>query len=136
LDEEDPEIVLIKRARFKEERSFAFTMNYLPVGIGKNIAKTDLYKKPLLKILEQDLGIRFSEAFQTIEASFANREVAEQLEIPTGSPILFVERIMYTTKRRPVEVVQSSYRGDFYKYIVRLKNVKRKDGTAWLHQSE
>ena len=125
MDEEDREIVLIKRARFKEEKSFAFTMNYLPVGIGKNIAETDLYRKPLLKILEQDLGIRFTEAFQTIEASFANREVAERLEIPPGSPILFVERIMYTRKRRPVEVVQSSYRGDFYKYIVRLKNVKR-----------
>jgi GntR family transcriptional regulator len=81
------------------------------------------------------LGIQFTEAFQTIEASFSDREVSEKLGIQSGSPILFVERIMYTKKEKPVELVQTSYRGDLYKYIVRLKNVKGNKGTVWIPQS-
>jgi DNA-binding GntR family transcriptional regulator len=43
--------------------------------------------KPLLQILEQDFGIEFTEAFQTIEASFADQEVSTLLGIPAGSPL-------------------------------------------------
>ena len=134
--EGEPGVVQIKRVRFLEDKAFAYTINYLPLEIGKKINEKDLYKKALLQILEQDLGIQFTEALQTIEASFADKEVAEQLGITSGSPILFVERIMYTKKRKPVELVRSSYRGDLYKYIVRLKNVKRKNGSLWIHQSD
>lgn len=136
LDKEDEEVVQIKRVRSLEEKLFAFTINYLPAEIGTKIIEKDLYKKPLLQILEQDLGIQFTEAVQTIEASFSDQEVSEQLRIASGSPILLVERIMYTKQRKPVEVVQSSYRGDLYKYIVRLKSIKRKDGNIWIHKTE
>ena len=122
--------------RFIDNNSFAHTINYLPLEIGKKITKNALMKKPLLQIMEQDIGIPFTEAFQTIEASFADQEVAEKLSVSPGSPILFVERIMYTKRRKPVELVQSSYRGDLYKYIVRLKTVKRKKGSVWVHKEE
>jgi GntR family transcriptional regulator len=129
------EVIQIKRVRFWEDKPFAYTINFLPLEIGKKIRKRDLFKKPLLRMIEEDLGIRFTEAFQTIEASFADAEVSEPLGLVSGSPILLVERIMYTQKRKPVEVVQSSYRGDFYKYIVRLKNFRRKRGSIWVHES-
>jgi GntR family transcriptional regulator len=134
LEKGNEEIIQIKRVRFLEKKPFAYTINYLPIEIGRRIKEQDLYKKPLLQIMEQDMGITFVEALQTIEASFANQEVAEKLAIPSGAPILFVERIMYAQKGKPVEVVQSSYRGDLYKYIVRLKNIKRKDEMLWVHQ--
>ncbi|HIJ54632.1 MAG TPA: GntR family transcriptional regulator [Deltaproteobacteria bacterium] len=130
------EIIRIKRVRFIDSNSFAHTINYLPLEIGKMITKNTLMKKPLLQIMEQDIGIPFTEAFQTIEASFADQEVAEKLSVSPGSPILFVERIMYTKRRKPVELVQSSYRGDLYKYIVRLKTVRRKKGSVWVHKEE
>lgn len=124
LDRE--EAIQIKRVRFWDDKPFAYTINYLPVEIGSKITEKDLCKRPLLQIMEQDLGIQFTEAFQTIEASFSDQEVSERLGIPSGSPILLVERIMYTKGSKPVELVKSSYRGDLYKYIVRLKNIKNK----------
>lgn len=132
----DEEVFEIKRVRIMEGKPFAYTINYLPLDIGNKINKKDLYKRALLQIMEEDLGIHFSEAFQTIEASFANPEVAHKLKIVSGSPILYVERIMYGQKGEAVEFVQSSYRGDLYKYIVRLRNVPRKDKNIWVHQSE
>lgn len=136
LEGGEKEVLQIKRVRFLQKKPFAFTVNYLPLAIGKEVSKKELYKKPLLQILEQDFNIQFTEAFQTIQASFADQEVSDKLGIASGSPILFVERIMYAKRRKPVEVVQTSYRGDLYKYIVRLKYLKRKDASLWVHQAK
>jgi GntR family transcriptional regulator len=129
------EVVEIKRVRYLYDKPFNYTINCLPFDIGRRVTEKELLRKPLLQILEEDFGIQFTEAFQTIGASFAGQEVSEQLGIVSGSPILLVERIMYTKKRKPVEVVQSSYRGDLYKYIVRLKSIRRKNGSIWIHHS-
>ena len=133
LDDEEKEVVQIKRIRLLRDKVFSYTINYLPMDIGTRITEKDLLKKPLLKIMEQDLNIEFTEASQIIEASFADQEVAEQLGISPGSPILYLERVMYTKDKRPVEFVQSSHPGDRYKYVIRLKNVKKRGGGGWLH---
>ena len=135
IDKEEKLVTRFKRIRMKNNKIFAFTVNFLPSQIGEKIEKEELLKKPLLQIMEKDLGIKFGEAFQTIEASFADEEVAEKLQIALGLPILFVERVMYNEKGRPVELVQSAYRGDLYKYVVRLKNVTRKKENMWMHNA-
>jgi GntR family transcriptional regulator len=132
LNTEEEEVIKIERVRTLDERIFAYTINYLPVNVGRQIDEQMLYEKPLLKILEVDLGIEFDEAFQTIEASFSDQYVSEKLDIPSGSPILFVERIMYDKKKRPFELVQTSYRGDIYKYVVRLKLDKVRKNKRWV----
>jgi len=136
LGSENEEVIQIKRVRFLEDKSFAYTINYLPIELGTKISEKDLYKKRLLQILEQNLRIRFTEAFQSIQASFADQEISQQLEIPSGAPVLFVERIMYAKQREPIELVQSFYRGDLYRYIVRLKNVGRRKGSIWVQKSD
>lgn len=134
LDNETKEVMQIKRIRFLRDRLFSYTINYLPLEIGTRIIEKELYKKPLLQILEQNLGIQFMETVQMIEATFADQEVAENLGIASGLPILVVERIMYGKKHKPVELFQSFYRGDLYKLIIRLKNVKRKYGRKWIQK--
>jgi len=136
LDVEEKEVVQIKRVRFLRDRLFTYTVNYLPLEIGERIAVNELYEKPLLQILEQDLNILFTEAVQTIEATFADQEVAEKLEMSSGLPILTVERVMYGQQRKPIELFQSFYRGDLYKFIVRFKNIKGKNGSKWIHRSD
>jgi GntR family transcriptional regulator len=135
LSKEVEEVVQIKRIRYLKDRLLTYTVNYLPMEIGMKIREKALYEKSLLQVLEQDLGIRFTGAVQTIEAQFADQEVAKNLAIPSGSPVLFVERIMYTKKQRPVEIFQSSYRGDMYKFIARYKNVLRKGESRWSVES-
>jgi GntR family transcriptional regulator len=132
----DQEVVQIERVRLLGNRLFTYTLNYLPLEIGAIVREEDLYHRRLLEILEQDLGIQFTEAVQTIEASFADQAVAEKLEVPSGSPILFVEKIMYTKKHQPIELFRSSYRGDLYKFIVRFNKVKRRNGSRWVHQPD
>jgi len=132
LRPEDREVFQVRRVRYLKDRPFTYTVNYLPLEIGRKVRERDLYQYPLMNVLEQRAGIQFTEAVQTIEAGFANPEVARSLEIAAGSPILFVERIMYGPRHRPVEVFQCSYLGDLYKIIVRFKNIRRKNGRRWI----
>jgi GntR family transcriptional regulator len=136
LEERESAITQIKRVRVLGNNIFNYIINYVPIEIGSKLTEQQLYKKAFLQILEQDYGLLLTEAIQTIKASFADREVAEKLGILTGSPTLFVERVLYGQKRKPIELVQISYRGDLFKYVVKLKNVKTRKGNIWVHQPE
>ena len=74
-------IYKVERVRMLNDRIFAFTINYLPENIGKQIDEKALYEKPMLQILEQDLHVEFDEALQTIEASFSDQYVSEMMKI-------------------------------------------------------
>lgn len=133
LNPAEKEVVQIKRVRLLKDSLFTYTINYLPVAIGLRVKEKDLYARRLLQILEQDLRIEFTDAVQTIEATFADSEVAEHLAIHSGSPVLFVQRTMFTHKQKPVELYQSFFRGDLYKFMVRFKSVKSREGSKWVH---
>jgi GntR family transcriptional regulator len=135
LELANDEVIRIKRVRLLNDKIFAYTINYLAPEIGLRMTEKELLKKPLLKIIEQDIGIEVEEALQTIEASFADQETADKLEIPPGSPILFVERIMYAKNKKPIELVQTSYSGEHYKYVVRLKSDKSTKGRRWVQHA-
>ncbi len=134
LKKKDSHVIMIKRDRLVPEGFRAFTINYLPLDIGNQIHEKDLLKKPLLKIMEDDLKINFIEAFQTIEASFADEETALHLGILPGNPVLITERIMYAEKGRPVELVNTIYEAGLYKGCLRLKKVKRGSSYDWICQ--
>jgi len=134
LSAKDRYVVRIKRDRLVPEGFRAFTINYLPLDIGRQIDEDALLEKPLLKIMEDDLKINFIEAFQTIEASFADDETARHLGILPGNPTLFTERIMYAEKGKPVEMVNTIYQANLYKCCLRLKKVKRGSSFDWICQ--
>lgn len=127
-------IVMIKRDRLVPGGFPAYTINYLPVEYGRRITKKALMKRPLLVIMEDDLKVNFTQAYQTIEASYANEEVAAHLGIAVGSSTLFTERIMYSEKGKPVEVVNTIYRADQYRCSLQLKKVKRGSDFDWICQ--
>ena len=52
--------------------------------------------------------------------TLATPEEAALLQIPAGAPLLLNERLLYDQVRRPVEFVKILYRGDRYRYLIRL----------------
>lgn len=134
LDDSIGTVTRIKRIRYLGDNSFNYTINYIPKELGAKLSEKALLAKPLLQIFQQDLNLKFTEAFQTIRAAFADQEVAYALEIPPGSPMLHVERIMYIGEHKPIEAVQIAYRGDLFKYIMRFKNGGGRDENVWVHE--
>jgi GntR family transcriptional regulator len=134
LGEDENKVIKVIRDRIVPEGSKVYTVNYLPYDIGKNLTTGELKKRPLLDILENDFQVDLSEAFQTIEASFADAETAGHLGIMPGNQILFIERIMYNEQRRPVELVRNSYEANLYKCCLSIKKTKQDSNYNWVCQ--
>ena len=121
----------IEKIRLVEGSPFSYVLNYLPPDIGQKIKKEDLIVKPLLVILEGDLGIKATEAVQSIEATIADTHVAPFLRIRVGDPLLKVERTVFDVNHKPVEYVSVLYRADKYFYTVNLKRKRSRNSVGW-----
>ena len=121
----------IEKIRLVEGSPFSYVLNYLPPDIGQKIKKEDLIAKPLLMILEEDLGIKATEAVQSIEATIADTHVAPLLRIRVGDPLLKVERTVFDVNHKPVEYVSVLYRADKYFYTVNLRRKRSDSSVGW-----
>lgn len=118
--DESAQVVVVRRVRAFHDEVFSLTTNYLPRALRAKLSEGDLYRYPLLQLLEERLRVDFRYADQLIEARLADEDVARMLGIRFGDPVLFVERLMFTDGARPFEVVRSYYRADVYRYQLRL----------------
>ena len=121
----------IEKIRLVEGSPFSYVLDYLPPDIGQKIKTDDLTAKPLLMILEDDLGIKVTEAVQSIEATIADTHVAAMLGIRVGDPLLKGERTVFDVNHKPVEYVSVLYRADKYFYTVNLKRKRLKNSVGW-----
>ena len=119
LDEDTP-VVVVRRVRAFRDQVFSLSTNYLPRHVRAKLSESDLYRYPLLQLLEERLHVDFRYADQLMEARLADEDVVKMLGIRFGDPVLFVERLMYAEGPRPFEVVRSYYRADVYRYQLRL----------------
>ncbi len=65
-------------------------------------------------------GLKPVRALQRLHASALSAMDAKLLDLPTGSPALFIERISYLGDGRAVEYTRSCYRGDSYDFLAEL----------------
>jgi len=66
-------------------------------------------------------NMRPERAQQRLRAELLDMEHARLLGVPAGAAGLFIEQRSYTAAGRPVEYVQSHYRGDSYDFVAELK---------------
>lgn len=84
----------------------------------------DLLDAPLEGSLYQLLAERYQlpvlRASDTIEPAAADRATAFFLQVPPGAPLLFVERVGYTSNDLPLHVGRNHLRGDMCRFRVNL----------------
>ncbi len=131
LNPEDKEAVRIKRTRHVDDEPYAYTINLLPLEIGRHLNKENLENSPLVRILEEDLKIQIAGADETIMAAAADTEVAQALDIPFLSPVMHVTRVLFTTDEKPLQIVDSYYRADKFHYSIHLTRVQDKGRWSW-----
>jgi GntR family transcriptional regulator len=113
-------VFLIKKLLRADGEPMAFFESYWPLAVGEVLAKYDLAKIGIFAIIEEVLGIRLGEAVGTIEAAAPTTEEARLLKIPGKTPVLIKKQIIYTADGKPINVVRLAYRGDRYKFQVRM----------------
>ena len=74
----------------------------------------------LLKILREKMQIPITGGVQQIEAMVADQAIASALSISICSPILYIEVLVFSRGKKPVEFVQNYNRADQVKFTLTL----------------
>lgn len=115
------QVLCIERIRLGNDIPIGLQTSFLSLKEGQDITREELEQRgSLYAILQEKLRIIPSEADETLEVTVATREEAALLQIAVGAPLLLSERVLFGQDRRPVEFVKILYRGDRYRYAVRL----------------
>ena len=131
LKVKDGKVLRIEKIRHIEGDPFAHVFNYLPPELGNNLPMDLVKSKPILMILEDELGVRANEAEQTVEATIADAADASLLDIRVGDPLLKAERTVYDVKGNPAEYVSVVYRADKYAFTMKLKRKRTDKSVGW-----
>jgi GntR family transcriptional regulator len=129
--EKGADVLVLEKVRQLDGSPFSYVTNYLPATIGRRLEHLDLSEKPLLVILEEDLGLKAADAIQTMEATVADFSAASPLEIRVGDPLIKAERTVFDTKGRQMEHVSVLYRADKYMFTVRLRRRGSETPSGW-----
>ncbi len=114
-------VLRIKRIRTGNNEPIGIQDSYLALEPGQEITRVEVEKRgSIYAILQEKFGIFPAEADETLEVTLASAEEANLLGIPEGSPLLLNERTLWSQDRKAVEFVKILYRGDRYKYTIRL----------------
>lgn len=114
------ELYRIVRLRAFEGTPLAYYEAYLPVAIGRRMARLNLRRTSLMHELEVTLGIAVREEVQTVEAIVADTEMARLLDVSLGAPLLSLTRLLVTVEGGEAVLFRSNYRADRYYYTVKL----------------
>src|SRR5215469_1095983 len=113
-------VMQIKRVRLANDTPISFDETFLPLGLGKQIVRNDLRRRPIFTLLEEQYGVPLVEADYELEAVTASETVANALQVRIGSPIFQIERTSMTSGNKPVDYEVLSYRGDLVRFVTRL----------------
>ncbi len=116
----------IRRLRFVDNDPLVIVSSYLPVTLCPQLANVDLTDRSLYLFLEEECNVSISRSYRTIEATLANKENADLLDIPIGDPLIRLEAVSYLEDGTPVEYYCAFHRGDRARFEIDLIRVHDK----------
>jgi len=116
----DEKITRMTRLRMARGQPLAYVYSYVPTRIAAKLPQKSLLKLPLSSVIENAQRIRITDVRHLIGAKLADDEVSASLEIPPGSPVLFVER-NYLHKKDLLLRTVGFYRSDLFRYELKLR---------------
>lgn len=111
-------VVRLYRLRLGGDQPLAIERSAVPQSI---LRDASLVKNSLYEALER-AGCKPARALQRLRAVVIEEEQAQLLDVPSGSPGLWIERRAFLEDGRVVEYTTSLYRGDRYDFVAELQN--------------
>ncbi|RSL35263.1 GntR family transcriptional regulator [Salibacterium salarium] len=116
---DNKQIYEIKRIRLADEVPMALETTYINKELVGELPQ-DIENHSLYYILETEKGLKLGNGEQTFESSLARQEEADYLDIQVGDPVLLIKRLTYLEDGTLFEYVKSVYRGDRYKFTIKM----------------
>lgn len=116
-----------ERKRTKDNKPLSYSISYLPESIGRALLPDDLSDQPVLALIER-AGHNIAEAQQSVTATVADHRIAGVLEVPDGSALLNITRVVKNDRGEPLQLIEVYYRPDQYQLNMRLARSKADRG--------
>ncbi len=104
-----------ERLRLATAQPIALMVNFVPIALEELVNEEALKATGLYRLLRQG-GIHLRLASQTIGARSARPREARLLRVPTGAPLLTMQRISYDDAGQPVEYGSHVYPAERYSF--------------------
>ncbi len=105
----------LQRRRFVNNVPIILTKNYVRYELCPGIEQEKFQELRLFRCLEDRYELRLSWARRTSEARVATSAESSALGIAVGSPVMYMEQIVYLEDGRPVECSDIWLRGDRFR---------------------
>lgn len=110
----DEELVQSVRLRFSDGNPFGYYVNWTR-DIGGFYCEANIKKMSRMEIFRK-MGIALDNVKQTVTATLSNVDTAMHLAIPTGRPLLVLDRSMYDDQGQLIDHMYALYRPDRYQF--------------------
>ena len=120
-------VVSLRRLRLANGIPMAIEWSHIPVNFCPDLLETFDAHTSLYATLADRYGIHITVTEEVAEAAVANAEESRLLKIPKSSAVFHFARTSYLRDGKPVEYVNSTYRGDRYRIVNRLTAPARKE---------
>lgn len=114
-------VTAIECLRLANGEPILYGLTYLSDEIGSKLDPKQIETTALYTILEDFLDVPLIEGEYIIGAAKAGKIVSKALAIPTGNPVLLVERTTFTRDLKPVAFDLRYQRADCIRYALRLR---------------
>lgn len=111
----------LHRLRLANGVPMALEHSYFPAQRCRGLERHNLEQCSVYAILTDECGIRLDYAEQSLQATVARPHEARLLAIPTGSPLMMLERVTYDGDGQPIEYAKDLYRGDSFRFVSRSR---------------
>lgn len=117
----DSRVIRLETVHYSGGDPFAHVEFFFPESVGSLLDPADMIgDRPILRVVEDQLGQGISRAVQTVEPGLAGANAAQHLGINARTPALLIRRVYYTAVDVPVEVAVARYHPERYHYTVQL----------------
>ena len=118
----DEKTFYMERVMYGDDIPINKNKSYIPYHLVPGIENLDFNKESLYKVLEKDYHITINKAIRTVEAILANEEVALQLQVEEGSPVMLfkgqVFGMLSDSKEVIIEYFEAIYRSDQFQFYI------------------
>ncbi|HTQ63010.1 MAG TPA: GntR family transcriptional regulator [Candidatus Solibacter sp.] len=114
-------IIRLRRVRMADSLPMGVECTCLPLRLCPDLLEKFDPRTSLYRTLAEVYAIHILQADEVVEAGLASAEEARLLRISKGSPVFLFTRTAYVESGQAVEYVKSTFRGDRYKIVNRLR---------------
>jgi GntR family transcriptional regulator len=112
-------VIKLERLRRSGEESFALETCYLRALEFADLLHASLDRESLFAFLEHKYNVVLGYADEEIDATAADRRLADLLAISPGKPVLRIRQMIYANKGEVIMYMQGFYRSDRHNFVVR-----------------